>query len=371
MPNPGRDLVAEKQQPPQDELDSQDQQLHLPIDQQDDQDLETQADAEQPVEQPQEQPEQPAEQPAATSIRDLASRYGVDLSEYQDDEAAVRHLAEQARAAREHQELAQYGQQFVQHAADGSWQDYLAWKQQQQQSQQNPEEPKLWDPPEWNPSWLQQVRQDESGNLVPDTQRGGTPETVAKIQRYVSWRQDQQDKFWQDPFTYLKPFVENQAEQRARDLIRQELSQYGEQIDARHFITNNKDWLYRHDESGQVQYQDGRPVMSQEGQVFYNALQRVNDKNWSTADKQEYALEQLQLHRQMESLKRQDPKARKEDELAQAAGYQPSSGATEHKTPDAQDNVASPQNPNASFAEMLRADLAAAGFDPNDELVKV
>jgi len=316
-------------------------------------------------------PSPPEAAPAGPSWRERAQEYGLDLSTYGSDEEALQALAAQSKASQDQQALAQYGQEFVKHAADGSWQEYQGWKAQQSQPQA-PAEPKLWDPPEWNPNWLTQVKQDDDGNLMPDTARGGNPETVAKVQRYLQFRQDQQEKFWSDPYTFMKPYVEDLAEKKARGLVEGELSKYGEQIDARHFITNNKQWLYKQDDAGQITYENNQPVLSEDGQVFFNALQRVDGKQWSAADKQEYAMESLYNHRQMQSFKAQpvppSPEQKKEEQLTKAAGFVPQASGSMTQSPDAE-GVETPQNANMTFREMLQAEFKAAGIEPSDDLV--
>jgi hypothetical protein len=309
--------------------------------------------------------------PSPPSWREQAGQYGLDLSSYETDEAALQHLAAQAKVTQDQQALAQYGQEFVKHAADGSWQQYQEWKAQQAQPQA-PAEPKLWDPPEWNPNWLTQVRQDDDGNLVPDTSRGGNPETVAKVQRYLQFRQDQQEKFWSDPYSFMKPYVEQLAEEKAKGLVEGELTKYGEQIDARHFITNNKNWLYKQDDVGQIAYENNQPVLSEDGQVFFNALRRVDSKQWSAADKQEYAMEALYNHRQLQGIKAQQapPSAeqKKEEQLTKAAGFVPQASGSMTQSPDAS-GTETPQNANMTFREMLQAEFKAAGIEPSDDLV--
>jgi hypothetical protein len=313
--------------------------------------------------------------PPPPSVRELAGNYGVDLSSYEDDSAAIKYLAEQAKAAKDHQELAQYGQEYIRHAADGSWQEYQNWKQ--QKAEPAPEEPKSWDPPEWNPNWLTQVTQDEAGVITPNPARGGNQEIVAKVNRYLSWRHDQQEKFWNEgPEAYTRRATERIAAEQARKIVEAELSKYGEQLDARHFITNNKNWLYEADDAGQIKYQDNRPLLSQEGQVFFNALQRVDEKtHWTQADKQEYALEALTNYRQMQAAQKPaaggSAEAHKESQLAKAAGFTPQSSGSETQSPAGPDDAAPPQNQNLTFREMLAAEFKAAGIDPNEDLVKL
>jgi hypothetical protein len=321
------------------------------------------------------EPQAPAGSEASPpSWREQAEQYGIDLSQYESDDDALRYLAEQQKSVQDNQALAQYGQEFVRHAADGSWQEYQQWKQKQAHPAAPAEpDPLSWNAPEYDPNWLRQVKHDEAGNMVPDSAQGGTPETVAKIQNYLQFVQNQNQRMWQEgPANYMKPAIERIAEERAKKIVEGELTKYGEQIDARHFIVNNKNWLYKLDDAGQITYQNNEPALSLEGQAFFGALQRVDGKkNWSQADKQEYALEAVYNFRQMQSLQAKPaptPEQRKEEQLAKAAGFVPQeSGSLTQGSGGS--NAETPQHANQTFKEMLESEFKAAGIEPSDDLV--
>lgn len=308
-------------------------------------------------------PETPPEAPPVVGFRDVAQEIGIDLSSFEDDTAALRHLAEQARRASEQSDLAKYGQEYIQHAAD--FQSYLREKDEAAKKQQAPpDEPKFWDPPEWNPAWLSQLKQDEHGQVIHDPAKGGTPETVMKFHRYMAFRQDQQERFWSDPFSYLSPFIDRAAEKRAQGLIDQRLSEFGQDLDARHFILANDSWLYKRDAAGARQ-------LSEEGQYFAERLREFeNDKDFagmSQKAKEKLALRDLDAFRQSRAAAAQPThEQKKEATLAKAAGFKPSSegSATNRAEPEQES-----QNENGTFVEEMQAAFKEAGVGLHDMLV--
>src|SRR5262245_8312978 len=70
-------------------------------------------------------------EPEWMSILDAAKNYGYQFDQgITDDHAAIQHLIAQAQRARQLEQLAAYGQQYVQHASA-----FQQWMQQQQQAQ--------------------------------------------------------------------------------------------------------------------------------------------------------------------------------------------------------------------------------------------
>ena len=298
------------------------------------------------------------EEPAPPSWRELAGRLGVDLSSYEDDESAVKYLAEQARAAREQGELAKYGEQYVNLAASGDLQKYEQWKA--EQAQQADAQPKFFgDKPDWNPNWLQQLRQDENGNIVPDVSKGGTPETVARFQKYLAWRQDLNDRFLTDPEGFLGPYVEHVAEQRAAKIIEQKLSEFGSEIDARHFVLAN-DWLWE---------DKAKKILSADGKYFSERYQEINKDpdyaNMTARGKERLALEKLEAFQATRQAAKK-PVDKKAETLKKAAGFTPSSGGSTNQT--AADGSPLAQDDHATLADMLREGFSAAGHNMHDEL---
>lgn len=310
----------------------------------------------------------PAEQAETTQevlgIRDAAKEFGIDLSAYDDDSAALKALAEQAQQAKQASELAQYGQEFVRHAADGTWQQYLQWKQEQEKQQQTEaDQPLLWRS-EWDPAWAALLTTDENGNIVPDTSKGGTPDLVQKYYKHQQQQLDVLNKLASNPEAALDPYVQNRAEKIARQIVQEELGKFASQQEARDFVIAN-DWLWE---------DKAKRKLSDEGKVFADAYQKIDDdpdfSGLTQKGKEKLAMQALDQYRAKKQADEQPtPEDKQRETLQRAAGYQPSSGASTRPANQARAEEHE-QDENASFREMLQAAMKAAGHEATHDLVK-
>jgi len=282
------------------------------------------------------------------SIRDAAKNYGLDLSGYADDAAAMQAISEQVRRSRQIEEL------YRQHLADQATQAT------RQPEPAKPEKPKLWDPPEFQHSWLQQVREGEDGNLEPIPGSGGSLETVSKVLRYKQYLQDQSTKFWQNPYEFIAPFVEEKVTERAQQLIDNQLNNYSGLQTAQTWIERNSDWLFRKDAAGNQQ-------MTEDGLTFQNYLEKSKNWNMPQPERIEYAMDQLNAWRAKNSAgTHQATNQQKKDQfLKNAAGYTPDAAGTTNKSPRA-DGSQPAQNPHLSINEQLEAAFKAHGITDED-----
>lgn len=285
-----------------------------------------------PVEETTEQPEQQAEEDSH-SLREAAQELGYDVSEFETDGAVLTHLVEQARESRTRAEqLSQY-------------QQLLAQQKPAEEPKRSEEDAPLWNPPEFNPLWMTQVRADESGNLVPIN--GGTPETVEQLRRYANWRQEQQERFWSQPFEYIRPFVEQVVGERTSS----SLEQSQEASRAEQLIEKNADWIYA-DES--------RRNFSEDGKLFYEAVQRLP----SAPSQQQFdyamtAVKAARAERELAALKaRSEAENGHEQKKKAATGQKPN--ASSAVDPGAE------QNPHLSLAERMKAEFEKQGITAAD-----
>jgi hypothetical protein len=289
------------------------------------------------------------------SIREVGDKYGLDLSQYADDEAALKALAEQVQRGKQLEDF--YRRQISERLSGEESKQATA-----------AEAPKLWDPPEYSSSWLSQVTYDDEGGLVPNYKAGGTPETVAKFQRYLQYRQDQQERFWQDPFSYIKPFVQQQVEARAKELLDSEIQQYSNRQRAEGFVQQNSDWLFAKDSGGNRIMVNGSPVLSQEGKAFQGYISKAEQLGLPLESQEQYAMDMLGAYRAQQAAANKPEEtsaAIKNNFLQSAAAHQPNEAATTNLTPAA-DGTPPAQNPNLSLADMMRQNLKAAGITDED-----
>lgn len=320
--------------PPEDEL-TDDRELVVPVS-----DL-AEPDAQPPVDAP-EAPE-PAGDVADTdewvSVRDAAKNKGIDLSNYADDAAAFDYLLTEAARAREYEQ-------------------YLTRLQAEQQQVKPPAEtPKdvpleqqLWAAPEYDPSWFRQIRADENGNVVPIN--GASPEVIVKLQKWASYQQQEQDKFWRNPFDYLRPYVDKMAERKAEEILKKYDSRFTEQQRARDILNENSSWM--------ITRENGKTSLTEEGRIFNDAIRDFSDVD---SDRQfRIGMNAVELHRARksgEAARAADAhEQRKKAAIAPRNEREPTAGGTVGTRQE--------QNPGLSLHEQLMRNLKEAGITDND-----
>jgi hypothetical protein len=188
------------------------------------------------------------------SIREAASAYGYDLSQYQDDRAALAHLIQSAQAARQANVYAQLGQQLAPHAQQ--IQTYL--QQQQQPAQQAPNP---WEPPEFDERWLGLVDRDPATGLFVG--KTGVPhEIVAKVNSFAQWQQK-----WS---TQGPQMVEQMVDRRVGDVVaravQEQLARYQRSQAVDQIVAQNSAWIYQRDQQGNVvRDHQGNPLPTPQG----------------------------------------------------------------------------------------------------------
>ena len=196
-----------------------------------------------------------AEQPAAEAgspwdtVKQLPAFAGKQDAEI----AAGIQQALQREQALQHQ-LRQY-QSILPVASDylSNREMYERWKSGQQAAQQPPvtptaEEQGWWNPPKIREAFKQYLVKDENGRevIAPDAPL----DARHALAEYQAYRAEFAKKFLENPEETLAPMVAKVAEQRAQELIQQQLARRDEE----HFVTQveqeNADWL--RDENGNV-----------------------------------------------------------------------------------------------------------------------
>jgi len=276
--------------------------------------------------------EEVAAEDAIQSLRDAASELGYDVSRFEDDESALSHLVSQARHSEtQQQQLAQY-------------QQLMAAQPQQPAAEEEPAAD--WNPPEFNPMWLTQVERNAEGTLVPAA--GGTPETVQKVMAWAQYRQEQQDKFWSNPYEYMRPMVERVA----REQTYSGLQSNQETMTAQQLVEKNQDWIYDGDPS--------QRKFTPEGQLFFDSAQQL--PNASPQQQYDYAMAQVEksrMERELATLKEQKTASETHAQKKREAIGAPQSNAS-GTLQDVE------QNPALSLKERMMAAMAAKGINAID-----
>jgi hypothetical protein len=136
---------------------------------------------------------------------------------------------------------------------------YSEWQRAQQaQAQKAPEQPKWWNPPQVKDTWRNYiVRDPQTGREVIDP--NAPMEAKMALQEYQTYTADFAKRFVTNPEDTLKPFIEQIAQQKAQELVQQQLGQYTAQNYVSSLEQQNADWLY--DQGGQVT-PEGRAIQA-------------------------------------------------------------------------------------------------------------
>ena len=148
---------------------------------------------------------------------------------------------------RQYQEMMPHTLEYMRNA-----EQFRKWQQAQQQAAQQqaqPQQPKWWDPPQVKDEWRSYIIRDpETGRevIAPDAPL----EAKAAIQNYQAYTANFAKKFVTDPEGTLKPFIETIAQQKAEELVKNQLGQYTASNYVQSLEQQNSDWLY--DQQGQI-----------------------------------------------------------------------------------------------------------------------
>lgn len=260
------------------------------------------------------------------------------------------------RQLRQYQELTPHTLDYMRNA-----EQYRKWQESQRQAQQPqaPAQHKWWDPPQVRDEWRSYiVRDPETGReiIAPDAPL----EARAAIQNYQAYTANFAKKFVTDPEGTLKPFIETIAQQKAQELVQQQLGQYTAQNYVSSLEQQNADWLY-----------DARGQVTPEGQAIQGYIAQAAQAGISTPEARwQYATSMLerdllnlryQQIQQMQAMPQQpmappqpEPQAQANMQfLRERATRAPSrtGGAMEPRAPQ----------PKMSFEERLRSQLVKDG----------
>jgi hypothetical protein len=205
-----------------------------------------------------------------SSIRDEAKSLGLDLSSHADDESALRYMvqsmngiAAQQQRLKQLEQLLPYAQAYAQHGE--AFRQFLA----SQQKGQKPAGPaKFWDPPEYDPSWLQMLERDPASNELK-LRAGAPPDILPKYLAYDQYRRNFGDRLLSNPAETLAPLIQEIAGQVTHQYYQQNMGRYQESTAVQEFEREHGNWLYQRDANGRpVSDAMGNAIFTPEGQRF-------------------------------------------------------------------------------------------------------
>lgn len=296
--------------------------------------------------------------PAATpSWLDGFRQAGVFQGDVSEDAARAR-LIQDARDAQQLRQLAPFATEYQQH--QNEFQEFLRQRQadaQKKQAETDWTKNLGWNPPEYDPNWVTQLKRDDQGNIVA---LPGAPADIAiKYQRYEQWRQQEVQKLVSNPGKYMEPYMRHIATEIAKEQAQQNVGSYKEQVEAQGFIQQHSDWLFDRDASGQIKSQsvfnpktgkyDTTKTLSPLGRMFYERLSDYNNQGFSAAQQQQFAFNDVRIAYMSSPEYTKYLLAEQQKQQAAAAGQQPGGGAgaaTPEQTARQQANAAFLQKTN-------------------------
>lgn len=257
-----------------------------------------------PISSPATTPPAPPAPEAADSgqlqLSDALKSRGYDVSQFDDDEAIVDHLVEQARASSRLPQLeqaARYVEYLSPYAEDI---DKLIQSKQQPASGPAPEpEPEhYWgQAPEWDPSWEQFLETDANGRVTTGP-NSPSPNLHHKYLARREWERRKAAQLVSDPVAAIRPGLQSDFEslkEEARKIAQEEIARLQQDQQANQFVVANRDWLYQQDGNGQPIFDrtTGQPVFSQRGAQFAQLCQELAQSGMDPNQVPAYALRLL------------------------------------------------------------------------------
>lgn len=212
--------------------------------------------------------QQPPQSPPQYTVREAVSRYGLDSSGYQNDAEALRDLVSKAQQSQQLQQMAQYGHQYLQNAAE-----FNTWMKEKQAAEAaknaaSEQKESWWKAPEFDPEWRSKVVRDSNGNLT--TLPGAPPDLINKYSNAIEHRDKFLEQFAFDPVGSIKPGIEEVAKNLVEKILSERDARQQEQTFAKDYISQNSSWLHQRDQQGKVVYDPntGKPALAPYGKAF-------------------------------------------------------------------------------------------------------
>jgi hypothetical protein len=220
---------------------------------------------------PPQQPQTPQQQ--QYTVREAIARYGYDAQGYTNDAEAIRDLVAKAQQSQQLQQMAQYGNQYLQHAGD--FNNWLKEKQAAEAAKAAPAQESWWKAPEFDPEWRSKVVRDSNGNLT--TLPGAPPDLINKYSSAIEHRDKFLEQFAFDPVGAIKPGIEEVAKGLIEKILGERDNQQQVQTFAKDYITQNSSWLHQRDQQGKLVYDraTGKPALAPYGKAFAHYVQQA------------------------------------------------------------------------------------------------
>lgn len=295
------------------------------------------------------------------TARQVAQSMGYDPSAYTSDTEMLRDLVNRAQQANQLQQMAQYGQQYVQHASE-----FNSWMRQRQEEAAAKEaqaaKETWWKAPEFDPEWRSKIVRDSNGNLT--VMPGASPDIISKYANAVEHRDKFLEKFAFDPIGAIQPGIEEIAGKLIQQAIEQRFSVVEDQNFAKDYISKNSSWLHKRDASGNtiMDRNTGKPALSPYGRAFVHYVsQAANYGITNENQRASYATSMVQrdfMRHQMERQRRSMQMAAQQ-QAQQSAAVQAQQQAVAQGQQQKQAFVSKPSRETGVLSRVGNADAAA------------
>ena len=189
-----------------------------------------------------------------------------DLAIAQDLYRSKQGYLESQRVLSQYQNLIPQANEYLRNKAE-----YEKWQAAQREAAQPKpaEKPKWWSPPSVEESYKSYIIRDpQTGKEVIDP--NAPLHAREALRQYQDYTANFARKFVTDPENTLKPFVEEVAMQKAKELVEQHLNQYKSQNYVQDLEKQNSDWLYNPD--GSIS-REGQAIQAYIGQAAQIGIQ--------------------------------------------------------------------------------------------------
>ncbi len=296
------------------------------------------------------------------SIREAAARFGYgQISQYQDDEAALVHLIQQAQRAQQSDTYAQLGRQIAPHLSD--FQAYRAQQATAAQQAQAAQAAAAYMPPEFDERWLGLLERDPATGLFY-----GKPGTPVGIVDAANKRLEWQDRFSKNPIQFFEQYAQDKVAPLIQKQVQQQLAAYQQSQEVDSILASNFQWLYQHDQTGRpIAGANGQYVPTPAGQLYIQQVSALSQAGVRDPRMQDQLARQLVAGVLAQGQAQQRQAAAPQVQGRQALA-RPNVNPQQARSPQerAQLNVQEPSNEGLSLADMIRRDLDSGGVTDAD-----
>ena len=217
------------------------------------------------------------------SIRDAAARFGYQgLSSFQDDEAALIHLVQQAQRAQQADAYAQLGR-----AIAPELQQYQEFRKTQPQPGAVAAPP-AYAPPPFDQKWMSLVDRDPASGMYY-AKPGVNPAVAEAVNKRMDW----QEKFTQDPLSVMDQYAQAKLPEIVQREVKQALASYQRDNAVNSILAANDAWLYQRDASGKYAQGPNGRVPTPEGQAYIQQVRQLQESGVTDPTTQDTLARQL------------------------------------------------------------------------------